>query len=69
MKKEEDLVQRGDLEVPELTNYMIGDEQYLLQALRISGLVKEYKNNDKETMKDKKMVRAVNELSLSMFKN
>ena len=69
MKKEEDLVQRGDLEVPELTNYMIGDEQYLLQALRISGLVKEYKNNDKETIKDKKMVRAVNELSLSMFKN
>jgi len=32
-------------------------------------LVKEFRNNDKESRKDKPFVRAVDELSLSMFKN
>ena len=55
--------------MPELTNYVIADDNYLNQALRVNRLVREFKNNDKETMDEQKMVRAVDDLSVSMFKN
>jgi len=29
LKDEQELVKKGDLEVPELTNYMISDDNYL----------------------------------------
>ena len=32
-------------------------------------MIKEFKNNDKESAKEKPLVRAVDQLSLSMFKN
>jgi len=55
--------------VPELTNYLIEDDQYLNESLRINKLVREFKNNDPDTKNEKKTMRAVDELSVSMFKN
>lgn len=69
LKDEQILVDQGNLEVPVLDNYIIGDNSYLQDTLRINKLVKEYPNNDEETKKEKPKVRAVDELSLSMFKN
>jgi ABC-type glutathione transport system ATPase component len=66
---EHELLNRGDLEYPELNNYRIEDKNYFNKALRVHKLVKEYPNNDKETMHEMKMVRAVDELTVSMFKN
>ena len=55
--------------MPELSSFTIGDENYLKDTLRINRLVKEFKNHDKDTMHKQKMVRAVDDLSLSIFKN
>lgn len=55
--------------MPELSSFTIGDENYLTDTLRINRLVKEFKNHDKDTMHKQKMVRAVDDLSLSIFKN
>jgi len=55
--------------MPVLDNYMIADNNYLQESLRISKLVKEFPNNDLETKREKPKIRAVDELSLSMFKN
>ena len=37
--------------------------------MRVNKLVREFPNNDLDTKKEKPTVRAVDELSLSMFKN
>lgn len=69
LRAEQTLVDEGNLEVPTLTNFIISDNDYLDDALRINNLVREFPNHNQETKKEKPKVRAVDELSLSMFKN
>ena len=69
LKDEEDLANRGDFEVPELSNYIIEDNQYLRHTLRINKLVRHFDNHDPDTKHQNKTVKAVNQLSVSIFKN
>lgn len=68
-KDEQELAQKGNVEVPELREFMDVDDQYIEDSLRINKLVREFPNNDQETKAEKPMVRAVDDLSLSMYKN
>lgn len=45
------------------------DPNYLKSALRIKGLKKSFKNLDKSTAKENPMIPAVDDLSMSMFKD
>jgi ABC-type multidrug transport system ATPase subunit len=64
-----EVIQNGDMEMPNLQTEMERDPNFLAQTLRIKALVKEFKNLDKETVKERPMNRAVDGLSLSIFKD
>lgn len=63
------LVQQGDMEMPNLQAEIERDSNFLSDTLRIQSFVKEFPNLDMETKKERPMNRAVNGLSLSIFRD
>ena len=57
------------MEMPALQAQIDSDADYIDNTLRIQGLVKEFPNLDSETVEQKPMVRAVDDLSMSIFPN
>lgn len=55
--------------MPELASHIEQDQDYLNSALRIKSLTKAFRNLDKETAKETPTVKAVDELSLSIFRD
>ena len=62
LKEEERLMQAGDYELPNVQD----NSDYLEGTLRIQNITKEFTSYDR---KEKKVNKAVNELSLSVFKD
>lgn len=69
MPAEQQLFDQGVLEYPNLQNQLEDDPNYLKSALRLKGLKKSFKNLDKSTVKEMPMRPAVDDLSMSMFKD
>jgi hypothetical protein len=59
-------MKNGDLELPNVQDKINANPRYLEDTLRIENLVKEYVSHDN---KEKIVNKAVNDLSMSMFKD
>lgn len=59
-------MKNGDLELPNVQDKINANPRYLEDTLRIENLMKQYVSYD---TKDKIVNKAVNDLSMSMFKD
>jgi ATP-binding cassette subfamily A (ABC1) protein 3 len=68
-EENDQFVEKGMMEKPELRAKIDEDPNYLKDTLRVHNLLKEYTNLDEETVADIPKIKAVNNLSLSMFRD
>lgn len=68
-EEKDNFVDKGMMEKPELRAKIDEDPNYLKDTLRVHNLLKEYGNLDEETKAEKPKIKAVDNLSLSMFRD
>ena len=69
LKEEEELMMKGDLEIPQIQEYLDEEENYLDGTMKIENLYKEFKPINSTSQNTDKITKAVNGFNLSVFQN